>query len=397
MYTFTKLLILGLLLPWWLMGGCGTSETTTAQIENLEYRASDQYVVDLTSKSDPLEYLNSLRRQAGVTILQSDNSLEDAAVAHARYLVENNLYTHDEEEDAPDFTGGSAGERAIASGYSGKFVSENIYAGDVNAKEAIDILLSNIYHRFAFLDDDIDAIGIAGRMHAAYRFKRVYTYEMGQNSIGDTGTGERPEYVTWPYAGQSDLLPVFYEEEPDPLPGCSVSGYPISIVFDPSQAADMRLEAFNLYDQHHHPVTSTVLLDRESDPNGRFGEGEYALMPMHRLEWGSRYDAEVRYRKRGSEPVTIKWSFSTRKLPGRVVRVTDTEYRYHIKSGEKSYLYMVPEDCNDHFQGYRYRYAPTLKIEEKMVDLNTIYIRASGKGNIEIETQNGKHYSVQVD
>ncbi|MMZ68584.1 hypothetical protein D1872_312880 [compost metagenome] len=58
---------------------------------------------------------------------------------------------------------------------------------------------------------------------------------------------------------------------------------------------------------------------------------------------------------------------------------------------------MVPEDCNDHFQGYRYRYAPTLKIEEKMVDLNTIYIRASGKGNIEIETQNGKHYSVQVD
>jgi type I restriction enzyme S subunit len=59
-------------------------------------------------------------------------------------------------------------------------------------------------------------------------------------------------------------------------------------------------------------------------------------------------------------------------------------------------FYIPPKDCNDLFKSYSYSYSDTLKLEEHMVDNNTIMLKAKGTGNITIVTDNKEEFTVNV-
>ena len=118
--------------------------------------------------ADAYAYLNTLRRGLGLGELAPSPTLARAAESHARYLEQNRpaqgwaarVDAHAEAASRPGFTGEHPQARAVHAGYPHDAVSENVHTGAQDAREAIDGLMSGIYHRFGFLDPLLDQVGI---------------------------------------------------------------------------------------------------------------------------------------------------------------------------------------------------------------------------------------------
>ena len=98
-----------------------------------------------------LDYLNSLRTNAGMPAFTSDDQLEASAKNHSKYMQTNNIFSHGEDSTKSGYTGDYASNRAIFAKYKNKGVSENISARQASVEDSIDGLMSAIYHRFGFL------------------------------------------------------------------------------------------------------------------------------------------------------------------------------------------------------------------------------------------------------
>jgi hypothetical protein len=387
-------LFLYIVLSLWvlLIIGCGSQDSTN--ISSQEKYRETQITSNSLAAVDAVTYLNDIRHSVSLDLLEESRELETSALSHASYLLANNLYTHTQEHTLSEYLGTTPLQRARRSGYKSGAVLENIYAGDVSGKEAIDILMSDIYHRFAFLAPDASKVGIAERFLEAYAYKRVHVFEIGLDN--DSIKSARPDIIFWPYDGAVDIMPVFYEEEPDPLPECSVSGYPVSVEFDPTVYKDIEVDSFVLLDMFGDPLPA-VLLDSRSDLNRIFSPFQYALMPIERLSWDSDYRVKIVFHDSSGRSYRKSWHFHTKRLPSDLVVITPQTNEVALKSGETYYLYLKPKDCNDRFDRYGYRYASALSIEEKMIDHNTFMLKATGKGKIEIKFDTGRVLFVDVN
>jgi len=130
--------------------------------------------------------------------------------------------------------------------------------------------------------------------------------------------------LLWPPPGAKDVVPAFYDEEPDPLPDREVSGNPLSVQLNPRQVADVQLLDYALWrlGPSGKPARKITLLplNANSDPHGEFGHLELALFSTEHLGWGISYLARLRVRIDASTE-NLSWGFTTRSLghPLRVV------------------------------------------------------------------------------
>jgi len=169
-------------------------------------------------------------------------------------------------------------------GYSTPMIIENISSNNFNHKESIDGLMAAIYHRFGFLDFHIDEVGIAIRQNPQQKEKTAFVYNMGNKKLAklcSTTTQTKKtqaddsldnicsdhfkrvskqsfydaihshkyqnnSVVIYPFDGQQNIPPAFYEELPDPLPNHSVSGFPISISFNEARTKTLKMISFKL-------------------------------------------------------------------------------------------------------------------------------------------------------
>ena len=181
---------------------------------------------------DPLFYLNYIRQKAGLISLSENPLLNKAALNHARYLVAKGIISHFEEQ-GPYFTGETPGDRLDFVGYAYNYIFENISQGDESWTESIDYLLAGIYHRCNFLSFKIQEIGLA-------RIDNIFVYELALPTDQTPFILNNPSVIKWPEEG-TVIPPGFYFEEPDPLPDIGVSGYPISIHFNPFRVKEVKL------------------------------------------------------------------------------------------------------------------------------------------------------------
>ena len=323
-------------------------------------------------------YLNSLRQKAGLGAFYSNSELERAAAAHAAYLAMNGTEGHAELSSLPGFTGENPVQRAVAAGYSSRFVSENLSSGNLDFKDSVDGLFGAIYHRFGFLDPAMDEIGIAYAKDDGGR--RIYVYDMGNYRINTlcrddafSGTGryitgvcadkkrkidyfryekalrmsERgsKEVTVWPYDGQVDVPPAFYEEIPDPLPEFSVSGYPISVIFNRAERGGVKITSFRLYDENSKEIP-VFLMDEKSDPNHILEKNQFAIFPLERLEYATRYTASIHYVSK-TKTQKMEWSFTTRSFDAPLLEVTSSEASFKIVPKKSYILYFKPAGPDD--------------------------------------------------
>ena len=104
--------------------------------------------------------LNEIRATLGMSSLQENTALQQAAQAHADYLVRHRLSSHFEKSTQKGFTGSAPMDRALRAGYKARFVGENLSTQSRNGLDSLHGLFSAIYHRFGFLNPSFDEVGI---------------------------------------------------------------------------------------------------------------------------------------------------------------------------------------------------------------------------------------------
>jgi len=376
-----------------------------APVQRVVFR--EEPLIDNTlQEQKALEYLNYLRVNAGLVPLLENRYLKEAAKNHANYLVLNGAIGHFEDRNKIGFTGEFGSNRAIYAGYKTSMVIENISSNNFNYKESIDGLMSAIYHRFGFLDFNIDEIGIGVSQNLNNRYQTAFVYDMGSFSLenlckNENSTKEFKTYVVgvcadrslkidgslftktlrdnklknskvviYPFDGQEDIPPAFYDELPDPLPEYSVSGFPISISFNEAFFKSVKLIDFRLF-KGKREIVQKVVYSKESDPNGRLKRGEFALFPLNRLDWNSKYRVEVKYIADG-KTYKKSWHFKTKSFEKNFYKVTDSNKKFVITAGTPSIFYFPPTSRDDVFGDLKY---PSF-LDIEFIDKNTIKLIA---------------------
>ena len=138
------------------------------------------------------------------------------------------------------------------------------------------------------------------------------------------------------------------------------------------------MNSFTLDDSDGERVETIVVMDKDNDPNHQLTEYQFALFPKNRLEWGSRYNAELLYDYDGSSSAK-NWCFVTRSLRGNVdrfYRITE-DINLKVVSGKEYALYLVPQTKDQQIYRISYSYN-TDKPNVRFIDNNTIAIKMTG-------------------
>ncbi|MEA1954586.1 MAG: CAP domain-containing protein [Campylobacterota bacterium] len=360
--------------------------------------------IEAKQDTQALKYLNEIRNHSGLTPLRVNTQLGEAAKSHASYLVRQQKNGHFEKRGWKGYTGKTPSDRVVKAGYLSKMVMENVTVNSQSFQHSIDTLFAAIYHRFVFLNFDKDEIGLGSastkkskRIHSAFIYnigsseiaklcKGYYPKQNGffymQNLCKDASI-EVPEYmiqqiqsniraknssiILYPYKNATDISPVFYTESPHPLPGSKVSGFPISVQFNPSSYTSVTLKKFRLYDDKGKEITKRKIVTQNSDKNNRFGALEFAFMPLKRLKYGTKYHAVFEAIAEGKK-VKKSWYFTTKKPKGKLYTITKKQTTIKVKKGDKIILYFEPKSNQDILGHIKY----WGRLNIKHIDKNTI-------------------------
>lgn len=376
--------------------------------------------LEANSPKEGLSYLNTIREGAGLIKLKNNKLLQKAAKSHAKYLIQNQQNGHYQKKEKYAFSGTTPSKRVIKAGYPSTYVMENISINTVGYTTSIDNLFSAIYHRFVFLSLDKDEIGFSvASSEKKRKVNRAYVYNVGSSNISelcdrafsmvngvyymknickqnskmvpkslfeekkDEVRRKNKDIVLYPYDGQIDIWPAFYNESPDPLPGYKVSGFPISVQFNPVDYKNVKLISFRLYDAEGKEIKKTKILQHNNDHNHLLSQFEFALMPLNRLEFDTTYTVIFEADSNG-ENVKKHWSFRTMKPEAKLYRVSENKTKLTVESGSKALLYMVPDSRNDILHSYR----SSGGIKASFLDQNTLKVtfpkrRSSGRVSLD--------------
>lgn len=330
-------------------------------------------------RTEGLQYLNALRTGAGLIAFTANADLDSAAQNHVDYLFCANQFGHYENQsDCPaHYSGVYPSDRGTAAGYSWSAYGENISGGSPTITDAIDGLMSAIYHRFGFLTFDLDEVGIGYGSDSSYAYNTIHNFDMGnRGSVTDTRQ-QNPAYALWPYNGYKNAQPSFdNSESPDPLPECpdfGIAGNPVSIAFNPGTSGTISLKRFELYDSDDQNITNIKVLSHNNDTH--LDAREFVLFPMTSLSLDSRYRAVFSYTENGTQK-SLQWHFNTRRYNYKRYEVTDG-HSYDVVSGQTYIIHIKPADCTTPLNAYSYRYSGSAPAIDRL-SLDILKVSVSG-------------------
>ncbi len=523
----------------------------------------------VSSVAEPISTLNvnAVRQAAGLLSLAPSETLTRAADAHADYLAkylpihrDTLKSAHEQNPTLPEFTGHLASDRVRYFGYPHSQVLENISLGNLTIADSVSDLMSAIYHRFAFLDFEVDEIGAAS---VAQR----YVYELGKQDLSrvclseaadaavepgydclgtrvkktkidqtcanlpeqaryvapylnscpngklldaqymralclsppseakfqgfggyyavcqdgtkirsawldkicaakenpahyghsarayqicrppvqvhaawyenfcrtipnalqihDTGRYynvcsngfkikteyyraleakrfvRQPEAVLWPADQVGNINPAFYDESPHPTPDLPLTGYPISIQFNPAKVDQVSITGFtlekriNLVEDSWQTVTGFRRIDHLNDIHHQFTRHQFAWFPLQRLSWGAHYRYQI-YALLDGVPRQYQASFSTLGFELPIVRIEAGEREITVPN-KRFILYRAPSEYDPFpFRDVNLRYRGRRSVEAEVIDANTLKLNITGLScqAVYIETRLGEEIKV---
>lgn len=359
-----------------------------------------------------LEYLNSIRQKAGLIRFQPNKKLDKAAASHAGYLLQHQKNGHYEVNGRRGYTGKMPSDRVLKAGYSSKAVMENVSVNTKTSDESIDMLFAAIYHRFVFLNFEKDEIGIGSASTGKKRkITSSFVYNIGSTAIAklcrtssfymqdgvyymqnlcknsanivpqalleekqNEIREKNSKTVLYPYPDATNVSPVFYTENPHPLPGSKVSGYPVSVQFNPAFYKTVNLKKFRLFDAGGKEIKRYKVLTYKNDKNHRFTALQFAFMPLRRLEYGTTYRAEFEAVADGKK-IKKSWKFTTKNFDRALYKITKKKTTIKVPRGEEIILYFEPASNQDVLGRIKY----TGKLQSTYLDRNTLLVTIPNK------------------
>ena len=244
---------------------------------------------------DMLQTLNDHRASVGAPTIAADARVNAASQNHANYSSANNYMGHYETSGLPYYTGYSARDRLIATGWTTSFVSE-VATGGPTGIAGVNQLWDAPYHRLGMMHPNSVSTGW-GFSTVGSRASTVgdFVYDFSQHPV---------DFVRSPAAGQTGI-PTSWSggESPSPLPA-GVSGpvgYPIMVVYSAGQGVTMRAAEIVAPDGSRVPLYYAPQ---------QFEYDYQVIIPQKPLAAGTtyhvRFDINV-----NSVMVTNQWDFTT--------------------------------------------------------------------------------------
>jgi len=237
------------------------------------------------------------RAMVALPPMRCDAAASGAAAGHCRYLITNGELTHFQTTGRPAFTAVTFEARLALQRFSelpaGEVIANITGAAAVEGPRGF---LNSVYHRAPFLRTESSSFGY-GHIDACA------TIDFGRKTE-DARAPER--VVVWPPDGSKNVPAVFYAaaERPNPVPGRSLVGYPVSLI------RESALVALSAEIQGPAGVLDAVLVTAKTDPEHLVRPGEAHLVPTAPLLPYTEYRVRFSFRSKGEEEA-IQTSFIT--------------------------------------------------------------------------------------
>jgi uncharacterized protein YkwD len=257
---------------------------------------------------DGRNWINYRRGQAGVPLVPENAQINNAALGHSEYLRVNNLMSHDQIAGRQGFTGADLGARLNAAGYtllaSRGYAYGEVISGSSNGTGFFmaEELITAIYHRFVIFEPMFREIGTgAATASSGYSY---FTADFASRDGYGPGIA-RGAIVTWPFNGQTQVVPNFFSntEQPDPVPNANEVGYPISV--HANLDSNVAVTSFTV-----RPRGGSDLAVLRVDPLSN-NKPAASIVPLQPLRAATVYDVSFTGTVNGAA-VTRAWSFTTR-------------------------------------------------------------------------------------
>ena len=264
--------------------------------------------------------LNEIRLSAGLGMLAQNTEMDQAAQAHAQWMITNDSFTHDEVAGTPGFTGENWARRDEAFGYV------PVEGGEVMAQSAgsagVDMLVNSAYHRTAILAFEPVDVGIGWSDAKSANVSTPLVIDLtkpGLDPIRGLGQAAQPSIdgaAVWPLDGARDVPLRLGPEIPNPVPTQDVLtlGTPVSITVDESRT--IATTQFTLTNIATGVLVPTQLLTNKNDPNFLIPESFIAAIPLAPLPPNTTYQVvfsgtTVQFPTGAVGTVSRTWSFTT--------------------------------------------------------------------------------------
>jgi hypothetical protein len=265
--------------------------------------------------------LNEIRLSAGLGMLAQNLSMDQAAQAHAEWMVANDSFTHEEVVGTAGFTGLSWPLRDEAFGYASAGGME-VMSQLAHGAEGVDSLINTVYHRAGMLAFEPVDVGIGWSARSAASISRPLVIDMtrpGTDWIRGLGQVAQPRIAgvaIWPIDGALGVPLRLGLEIPNPVPGSDVLslGTPASITVGPQRT--LAVATFTVTDSSIGEVVPTTLLTGGTDPHSLLPSSFAAVVPLVVLKPSTTYrvvfSAKARDVVFGTlEEINRVWSFKT--------------------------------------------------------------------------------------
>jgi uncharacterized protein YkwD len=265
--------------------------------------------------------LNEIRLAAGLGQLAQSTAMDQAAQAHADWIIANDSFTHDEVEGTPGFTGTTWPRRDEAFGYVPVEGTE-VMTGPVHGARGVDVLVNTVYHRAGMLAFEPVDIGIGWAAGAATGVAMPLVIDLTRPGLDATrGLGQSAQprlhgVETWPVDGARDVPLRLGAEIPNPVPSRDVSslGTPASVTVDETRT--LSVATFTLTNIASGVIVPAQIVTSRNDPNLLVPASFAALIPLGPLASGATYRVDfsgsaVDRLSGASETFARSWSFTT--------------------------------------------------------------------------------------
>ncbi|MEE9446537.1 MAG: CAP domain-containing protein [Arenicellales bacterium] len=229
----------------------------------------------------------------------------------------------------------------------------------------------------------LDSVQESGRYYNVcangFKIKSEYYAALGAQRLA-----MRPEVVLWPANEVAGISPVFYDEDPHPTPDLPMTGYPISIQFNPHKVSSVaimgfQLEHFEPQSQQWQAVTGIRAINELNDVQKKFSALQFAWFPLHRLQWNSQYhyriDALVDggFRQFSATFKTVDLNLPLYEVQGGIEELE--------VSAKHFVLYRQPDAYDTFpFRDVNLQYKSNARVAAKVIDSSTVELEISGRG-----------------
>lgn len=265
--------------------------------------------------------LNEIRLSAGLGMLAQSTAMDQAAQAHAEWMIANNSFTHDEIEGTPGFTGLNWPRRDEAFGYV-PVEGIEVMAGPAHGAQGVDTLINMTYHRAGMLAFEPVDIGVGWVNGAATNVAMPLVMDITRPGTDATrGLGQDAQarihgVEIWPADGVQEVPLRMGLERPNPVPTQDVSslGTPASITV--SETRTISATSFVMTNSSTGAVVPVRILTNTNDPNRLVPESFIAAIPLAVLAPDTFYTvtfsgAAVERVSGVTEAINRTWSFTT--------------------------------------------------------------------------------------